>query len=216
MTYHAGSMIQTDINHTDHAFVVLKTNTTLWCQTHGTVVYFYNIYMSVIAASRSFYLMLSNCRCEFTCISSLISHRLIMIFCQNSIAIPTHHYSTDSIEIHEMSYELRLLNHGIHPSGYSKAANGHFVHNPNTEVFWYEGKLIQYGRNYGDVNAKCRKDGVRNVGDASSGMAWWRHQMETFSASQAICAGNSPVTGECPAQRPVTRTFDFFLWSATE
>ena len=24
---------------------------------------------------------------------------------------------------------------------------------------------------------------------------WWRHQMETFSALLAICAGNSPVTG---------------------
>ena len=38
---------------------------------------------------------------------------------------------------------------------------------------------------------------------------WWRHQMETFSASLAICAGNSPVTGEFPAQRPVTRSFDW-------
>ena len=37
---------------------------------------------------------------------------------------------------------------------------------------------------------------------------WWRHQMETFSALLAICAGNSPVTGEFPAQRPVTRSFD--------
>ena len=27
---------------------------------------------------------------------------------------------------------------------------------------------------------------------------WWRHQMETFSALVAICAGNSPVTGEFP------------------
>ena len=27
---------------------------------------------------------------------------------------------------------------------------------------------------------------------------WWRHQMETFSALLAICAGNSPVTGESP------------------
>ena len=26
--------------------------------------------------------------------------------------------------------------------------------------------------------------------------AWWRHQMETFSALLAICAGNSPVTSE--------------------
>ena len=40
---------------------------------------------------------------------------------------------------------------------------------------------------------------------------WWRHQMETFSALLAICAGNSPVPGECPAQRPVTRNFDVFF-----
>ena len=32
--------------------------------------------------------------------------------------------------------------------------------------------------------------------------------METFSALLAICAGNSPVTGEFPAQRPVMRSFD--------
>ena len=37
---------------------------------------------------------------------------------------------------------------------------------------------------------------------------WWRHQMETFSALLALCAGNSPVPGEFPAQRPVTRSFD--------
>ena len=41
--------------------------------------------------------------------------------------------------------------------------------------------------------------------------AWWRHQMETFSALLAFCAGNSPVNGEFPAQRPVTRTFDVFF-----
>ena len=35
-----------------------------------------------------------------------------------------------------------------------------------------------------------------------------RHQMETFSALLAICAGNSPAPGEFPAQRPVTRSFD--------
>ena len=42
-------------------------------------------------------------------------------------------------------------------------------------------------------------------------MPWWRHQMETFSALLAICAGNSPVPGEFPAQRPVTRSFDVFF-----
>ena len=28
--------------------------------------------------------------------------------------------------------------------------------------------------------------------------SWWRHQIETFSALLAICAGNSPVPGEFP------------------
>ena len=40
---------------------------------------------------------------------------------------------------------------------------------------------------------------------------WWRHQMETFSALLAICAGNSLGTGEFPEQRPVTRSFDAFF-----
>ena len=40
---------------------------------------------------------------------------------------------------------------------------------------------------------------------------WWRHQMETFSALLTICAGNSPVPGEFPTQRPVTRSFDVFF-----
>ena len=35
--------------------------------------------------------------------------------------------------------------------------------------------------------------------------------METFSALLAICAGNSPVPDEFPAQRPVTRSFDVFF-----
>ena len=43
-------------------------------------------------------------------------------------------------------------------------------------------------------------------------ITWWRHQMETFSALRTICAGNSPVTGEIPAQRPVTRSFDGFFY----
>ena len=42
-------------------------------------------------------------------------------------------------------------------------------------------------------------------------MPWWRHQMENFPALFAICAGNSPVPGEFPAQRPVTRSFDVFF-----
>ena len=35
--------------------------------------------------------------------------------------------------------------------------------------------------------------------------------METLSALLAICAGNSPVPGEFPTQRPVTRSFDVYF-----
>ena len=35
--------------------------------------------------------------------------------------------------------------------------------------------------------------------------------MEAFSALLVLCAGNSPVTGEFPAKRPVTRSFDIFI-----
>ena len=41
--------------------------------------------------------------------------------------------------------------------------------------------------------------------------SWWRHQMETFSALLAICAGNSPVPGEFPTQRPVMPSFDVYF-----
>ena len=37
---------------------------------------------------------------------------------------------------------------------------------------------------------------------------WWRHQMKTCSVLLAVCAGNAPVPGEFPTQRPVTRSFD--------
>ena len=41
--------------------------------------------------------------------------------------------------------------------------------------------------------------------------SWWHHQMETFSVLLAICVGNSPVSGEFPAQRQVTRSFHVFF-----
>ena len=41
--------------------------------------------------------------------------------------------------------------------------------------------------------------------------AWWRYQMEAFSALLALCERNPPVTGGFPSQRPVTRSFDFFF-----
>ena len=45
----------------------------------------------------------------------------------------------------------------------------------------------------------------------TSSKLWWRHQMETLSALLAFCAGNSPVTGEFPEQRSMTRSLDVFF-----
>ena len=47
----------------------------------------------------------------------------------------------------------------------------------------------------------------------------WEYCMLTssngyISASLTICAGNSPVTGEFTAQRPVTRSFDVLFFSS--
>ena len=51
--------------------------------------------------------------------------------------------------------------------------------------------------------------GVSFFFNSRSGLcSWWRHQMETFSALLARCAGNSPPP---PSQRVVTRTFDVFF-----
>ena len=52
---------------------------------------------------------------------------------------------------------------------------------------------------------------VRRKRVAKKIKSWWRHQMETFSALLVLCEVNSPVTGELPSQRPVTRSYDVFF-----
>ena len=52
---------------------------------------------------------------------------------------------------------------------------------------------------------------IRCIKLSGKNITRWRHQMETFSALLAICAGNSPVPGEFPALRPVTQSFDIFF-----
>ena len=65
-------------------------------------------------------------------------------------------------------------------------------------------------RKGGDMRRHCSHYGDI-MPQQGSGLPWWRHQVETFSALLAICAGNSQVPGEFPAQRPVTRSFDVFF-----
>ena len=61
-------------------------------------------------------------------------------------------------------------------------------------------------------NAVCNKAVIWSRAQyVNKKLTWWRHQMETFSPLLAICAGNSTVPGEFPAQRPVTRSFHVFF-----
>ena len=69
--------------------------------------------------------------------------------------------------------------------------------------FWWFNEFITNKMNFVQVKSSLGIDWIRDT--------WWRHKMEAFSALLAICAKNSPVPGECPAQRPVMRSFDVFF-----
>ena len=77
--------------------------------------------------------------------------------------------------------------------------------------------MILYGQYSGVKLASCRSNHqqlcfLQQLGQAKNKeKPWWRHQMETFSALLALCAGNSPVPGEFPTQRQVARSFDVFF-----
>ena len=71
-------------------------------------------------------------------------------------------------------------------------------------IFWEHSLL------YDHPNIYCGRPYCSHI-LACSIKTWWRHQMETFSALPALRAGNSPVNGEFPSQRPVMRSFDIFF-----
>ena len=88
-----------------------------------------------------------------------------------------------------------------------------------------EKNILRNSLRFGQHQAKSSCDGENTSGwdphgwtaslernhKCTSALTWWRHQMETFSSLLALCAGNSPVPGEFPSQRPVTRSFDGFF-----
>ena len=74
---------------------------------------------------------------------------------------------------------------------------------------WMTSLIIMFA-----VRPTCVQDSLFKMSSESPDLclnSWWRHQMETFSALLALCAGNSPVTGEFHAQRPVTWSFGVFF-----
>ena len=85
---------------------------------------------------------------------------------------------------------------------------------PNHLILWHS-YVASYLKHRFDVLYKGAHCNLiiynSNVWANATKIAWWRHQMEIYSTLLAICAGNSPVTDEFPAQRPVTRSFDVFF-----
>ena len=88
------------------------------------------------------------------------------------------------------------------PSHYLSQCTGHYV-SLGPKVLRFTRRSVPYaGTKITSIHASTDD----RLGDMD--VSWCRHQMETFSASLALCAGNSPVT------RSVTQSL-MFPWSAS-
>ena len=87
-----------------------------------------------------------------------------------------------------------------------------FCIKPLIYVFIFEvaALTLHLRQNGGQIHPPPNHDKTKQRLDNVHMLGWWRHQMETFSALLAG-VGNSPVTGEFPAQRPVMRSFNVSL-----
>ena len=85
------------------------------------------------------------------------------------------------------------------PTRYETVSKHHAASNVTKITYIVE--IVKYSGN-SEIPRKIRK---------YRSNSWWRHQLETLSALLAFCVGNLPVTGEFPAQRLVTRSFDVFF-----
>ena len=62
-----------------------------------------------------------------------------------------------------------------------------------------------------DTQLKTKIEYIQKEWSTLCGAASNTILMDLFSALLGFCVGNSPVTGEFPSQRPVTRSFDVFF-----
>ena len=56
---------------------------------------------------------------------------------------------------------------------------------------------------------KCLPYSANTNAEMGLKLSWWRHQLETYSASLTLLCGE--FTGEFPTQRPMTLSFDDFF-----
>ena len=114
-----------------------------------------------------------------------------------------------------LHYHLIFIN--PYSSGF---LHGHWVNHISCLEQW-RSNPGGYGLNHDQTTAKQNKTQsvfilthwgwLTHVCASNLRHSWWCHQMETFSALLPISAGNSPVPGEFPTQRPVARGFDIFF-----
>ena len=101
-------------------------------------------------------------------------------------------------QIYWSEFDMRQTKFLINFYRYHVQLTLNFINNPVCIVTYHEHYGIKTCASvHYKLHAFCEHDDVIK----------WKH----FSASLAICAGNSPVTGEFPAQRPMTWSFDDFF-----
>ena len=78
-------------------------------------------------------------------------------------------------------------------------------------LVWFVEQTASEIYNYLDIQTHLEFDRDTIFMVIFSWNPWWHLQMETYSALLALCSGNSLVTSEFAAQRPVTQSFDVFF-----
>ena len=86
------------------------------------------------------------------------------------------------------------------------------VNSGDNQIIWHESGLLGLSADHILCQLYLIWKIILSVRDQVLCVESWRcHQMETFSALLALCAGNLLVTGEFPTQKPMTRSFDAFF-----
>ena len=108
-------------------------------------------------------------------------------------------YLFNTLQISIVYIQYRIESSLVFVTGAKPSSEAVMIHEPLTT-------------NFGEIWSKISSSSFSLIHlKMACTQSWWRHQMETFSALLAICAGNSPVPGEFPAQRPVMRSFDVYF-----
>ena len=113
---------------------------------------------------------------------------------------------TSQICITDLFLWIFLYNTLTNNTSYSKGGNETIEGSLPRSANWYSiWGILMRQNGWVVITHNCTWSAVNHA------WPWWRHQMETFSALLARCAGNLLVSGEFPSQRPVTRSFDVFF-----